>query len=218
MKKGLTEMVFILDRSGSMYGLEADTIGGFNSMIEKQKKEPGEAKVTTILFNQVCTVIHDRFALDEISPMDEKIYETGGSTALLDAVGSAIQKEVSVQRHLPEEARAEKVIFVIITDGYENSSVEYSYKDVKKMIEHEQKKYGWEFLFLGANIDAVSEGAKFGIRADRAVRYKSDSAGTQLNYQVVGEALSTMRSMDDTIELAADWMDAINKDVKARGL
>lgn len=217
MKKGLTDLVFVLDMSGSMYGLTDDTIGGFNSMIDKQKAEDGEAVVTTVLFNDSAKFIHDRFDINDIKPMDRNQYVAGGCTALLDAVGTAIQKEVAVQRNLPDSARAEKVIFVIITDGFENASCEYSYRDIKKMIEREQEEYGWEFIFLGANIDAVAEGARFGIRAERAVRYKSDRRGTALNYDVVGDTVREMRRCEDTMSIGAGWKKAIEDDVEERG-
>ena len=216
MKKNLTDMIFILDKSGSMSGLESDTIGGFNSMIEKQRKEDGEANVTTVLFDNRIDIIHDRFDIKDVKAMTDRDYFVGGSTALLDAIGSSIRKEINVQRHLPEESQAEKVIFVIITDGYENSSKAYSYRQIKKMIEHEQEKYGWEFIFMGANIDAVAEGGRLGISAQRSVTYCADEIGTGLNFCVVGETLSKMRegtiSKDD-----ASWKSAIEEDYKRRG-
>ncbi|MDD4200684.1 MAG: VWA domain-containing protein [Eubacteriales bacterium] len=217
MKKGLTEMVFILDRSGSMSGLESDTIGGFNSMIALQKKEEGEAIVSTVLFDNRYELIHDRFNIQSVGEMTDEEYYTRGSTALLDAMGSSIQKTINVQKHLPEDEKAEKVIFVIITDGYENSSCEFSYEDVRKMVEQQQEKYGWEFMFLGANIDAISEGRKFGIREERAVRYCSDEPGTQMNYEVVGEALCEMRSCSKMSEVGAEWKEEIEKDYASRG-
>lgn len=216
MKKNLTDMIFILDRSGSMCGLESDTIGGFNSMIAKQKKEDGEANVTTVLFDDKVEIIHDRFNLKQVKELTDEEYYVRGSTALLDAIGSSIQKEINVQRHLPEDERAEKVIFVIITDGYENSSMEYKKKDIKKMIEYEKDKYGWEFMFMGANIDAVSEAGELGISASRAVDYCADSIGTKLNYSVVGEAMVKMRKCS----IASDdssWKEEIEKDFKRRG-
>ena len=218
MKKNLTELVFILDRSGSMCGLESDTIGGFNSMLKKQKEAEGEAIVSTVLFDDKMRVIHDRFNINDVAPMTERDYYVGGCTALLDAIGRSINKIVNVQRHLPEEAKAEKVIFVIITDGYENASREYTYDKIKRMIDHEQEKYGWEFMFIGANIDAVSEGAKFGIREDRAVRYKSDAAGTALNFDVVAEAVSNIRySIGSGERMDGSWKNRIERDVKKRG-
>lgn len=215
MKKNLTELVFIIDRSGSMHGLEDDTIGGFNSMLEKQKEADGEAIVSTVLFNDKAEVIHNRFDIRDVEPLTNRDYRVGGCTALLDAVGRGIDKIVSVQRHLPEDSRAEKVIFVIITDGYENASREYTYNRIKKMIDLEQEKYGWEFIFLGANIDAVAEGARFGIREDRAVRYKSDAEGTALNYDVVATTVCEMRCAGHRID--GRWKDRIEDDVRRRG-
>ncbi|MBQ6401989.1 MAG: VWA domain-containing protein [Firmicutes bacterium] len=203
MKKGLTEMVFILDRSGSMSGMEADTIGGFNSMLEKQKKEEGDAILTTALFDNRYELIHDRFPIQSVQNMTEKEYYVRGSTALLDAMGSTIQKTINVQKHLPEKERAEKVIFVIITDGMENSSCEYTYGDVQRMVEV-QKEKGWEFMFLGANIDAISEARKFGIPESRAVRYHSDAKGTAMNYDCVSEAICCMRSPESS-EMGSQW-------------
>ncbi len=213
MRKGLTEMVFIIDRSGSMTGLESDTIGGFNSTISKQKKEEGEATITTILFDNRYEVLHDRFDISQVGEMTEKEYFTRGSTALLDAMGSAIQKTVNVQRHLPEEDRAEKVVFVVITDGYENSSCEYSYKDIKRMVEKEQKKYGWEFLFLGANIDAIAEGGKLGIRANRTVNYMHDDIGTAMAYDAMSAAVSECRLKK---YISDDWAEDVRRDYAKR--
>ena len=193
MKKGLTELVFILDRSGSMAGLESDTIGGFNGMLEKQKKEVGEANVTTVLFDDQIEIIHDRFPIEIVKPLTDEDYYVRGCTALLDAVGSTLKKMENIQKRLPEEMRAEKVIFVITTDGQENASREYSSNMVKKMIEQNQEK-GWQFLFLGANMDAVEEAEKIGIRKTHAVSYKNDSKGVQLNYEATGRVLSCMRS------------------------
>ena len=197
MKKGLTELVFILDRSGSMGGLESDTIGGFNGMIQKQKKEEGEANVTTVLFDDEIETIHDRFPIHIIKPLTDQDYYVRGCTALLDAVGSTVKKVENIQKHLPEEMRAEKIIFVITTDGEENASQEYSAKMVKKMIEKQQEK-GWQFLFLGANIDAVSEAEKIGIKKSHAATYKNDSKGVQLNYEVVGRVMAQMRVCEPT--------------------
>lgn len=211
MKKGLTEMVFILDRSGSMNGLEADTIGGFNGMLEKQKKEEGEAIITTVLFDDQYELIHDRFNINTVDRMTDREYYVRGCTALLDAMGSTIQKIINAQKHLPESERAEHVIFVTITDGYENASCEYSYADVKKMIKA-QKEKGWEFMFLGANIDAVAEAEKFGIEADRAVRYHSDAVGTMLNYECVSEAVTCMRQ--NAMQPGGGWKDRIEKHMK----
>ncbi len=190
----MTELVFILDRSGSMAGLEADTIGGFNSMIAKQKKESGEALVSTILFSNDSVVIHDRLPLSEVPPMTEKEYFTRGCTALLDAVGGAIHHIGNIHKYARREDVPEKTLFIITTDGCENASHRYSYETVHRMIERQKTKYGWEFLFLGANIDAAKEAARFGIAAERAVNYKCDEMGTGLNYDVISEAICTVRA------------------------
>ena len=195
MKKGLTELVFILDRSGSMSGLESDTIGGFNGMLMKQKKEEGEVNVTTVLFDDAIEVIHDRFPLDVVEPLTDEDYYVRGCTALLDAVGSTVKKVENIQKRLPEEMKAEKIIFVITTDGQENASHEYTHKMVKEMIEKYQED-GWEFIFMGANIDAVKEASNLGIRQKRAVTYRNDSKGVQLNYMVAGNIVSNLRCND----------------------
>ena len=206
--KHTTELVFILDRSGSMSGLETDTIGGFNSMIAKQKKEAGEALVSTVLFDNESVVIHDRLPLEDVPPMTEKEYFTLGYTALLDAVGGAIHK------YARREDVPEKTMFIITTDGYENASRRYDYETVRRMIQRQKEKYGWEFLFLGANIDAAKEAARFGIGADRAVNYKCDEAGTALNYEVISEAVCSVRAARP---LGADWKRRIDEDVQKRG-
>ena len=193
MKKGLTELVMILDRSGSMSGLESDTIGGFNAMIEKQKKEEGEACVSVVLFDDRCDVIYDRTPLDKIEPMTDRQYYVRGCTALLDAVGGAIHHIGNVHKYSREEDVPEKTIFVITTDGLENASRRYSYDKVRRMIERQKDKYNWEFIFLGANIDAAAEAARFGISASRSARYEHDGDGTALNYAVVSEAVSAVR-------------------------
>ena len=193
MKKNLTEMVFILDRSGSMQGLEKDTIGGFNSMIERQKKEEGEALVSTVLFSDKSRVIHDRVDIRKIEPMTDKQYFVGGCTALIDAIGDAIHHIGNVHKYAREEDRPEHTIFVITTDGMENASHLYTSDEVKAMVKKEQEKYGWEFLFLGANIDAVETAAHFGIDEDRAVTFHSDSQGQALNYAGVDRAVRAMR-------------------------
>ena len=213
MKKGMTEMVFVIDRSGSMTGLEDDTIGGFNSTIKKQKEEEGEATVTTVLFDDRYEVLHDRFDIDQIKAMTSREYYTRGSTALLDALGRSIHKTINVQKNLPEEERAENVVFVVITDGYENSSREFSYKDIKRLVKREQEKYGWEFLFLGANIDAVAEGGRMGFRSDRSVRYMHDDIGTGLAYRSVSNAVSNLRMCK---EINEDWCEDAAKDYAAR--
>ena len=217
MKKGLTEMVFILDRSGSMGGLEKDTIGGFNSLIEKQKKEEGEALVSTVLFDNYQEVLHDRIPLDKIGRMTEEEYYVRGCTALLDAIGGAINHIGNIHKYAREEDVPEKTIFVITTDGLENASSRYSYRDVKKMIKRQEEKYGWEFLFLGANIDVAKESGRLGIRADRAVRYVNDSEGVELNYAAVGCAVSALRSMKNTAAFDGSWKESIEKDFKKRG-
>lgn len=214
MQKGLTELVFILDKSGSMSGLEKDTIGGFNSMLTKQKSEAGQCRVTTVLFDNRYTLLHDRIDIRAVSPITEKEYFVGGSTALLDAIGRSIKKIADVQRSTAEEYRAEKVIFIIITDGEENSSREFSADAVKKLISAEKEQYGWEFLFLGANIDAVETAGRFGINADRAAEYVPDKRGTALNYAVMSEAVSEFRS---TGRLSTTHLDRIRKDRADRG-
>jgi hypothetical protein len=214
MKKGLTELIFILDRSGSMSGLGSDTIGGYNAMLEKQKKEPGEAVITTVLFDDKYELFHDRINIRGIEPITEKEYYVRGTTALLDAVGRTISKIVNVQKHTVEDERAENVMFVITTDGMENASREYSYEKIRRMIEHQKSKYGWEFIFLGANIDAVDTAERFGIGQDRAVNYNADSEGTLLNYEVISETVSNLRACR---EISEDWKDRIEEDFKKRG-
>ena len=214
MNKNLTEIVFILDRSGSMSGLESDTIGGFNAMIEKQKKAPGEALVSTILFDNVSEVIHDRVNIRDIKPMTDSEYCVRGCTALLDAIGGAIHHIGNVHKYAREEDVPVHTLFVITTDGMENASHMYSSDKVKQMIQRQQEKYGWEFLFLGANIDAAKEAARFGIGADRSVNYKCDEAGTALNYEVISEAVCSVRAARP---LSADWKRRIDEDVQKRG-
>ena len=193
MKKNLTEIVFILDRSGSMSGLEADTVGGFNAMIAKQKKEPGEALISTVLFDDESVVINDRVPVQNIAPMTERDYYVRGCTALLDAIGGAIHHIGNVHKYARTEDVPEHTLFVITTDGMENASRRYDSERVKQMIERQKARHGWEFLFLGANIDAVETAGRFGIGADRAVNYHADRAGTQLNYEVLSEAVSAVR-------------------------
>ena len=214
MKKNLTELVFILDRSGSMAGLEKDTIGGFNAMTQKQRKEPGEALVSTVLFDNETQVIHDRVPLDKVPALTQKEYYVRGCTALLDAVGGAIHHIGNVHKYAREEDRPEKILFVITTDGMENASRRYTYDKVKAMIEHQREKYGWEFLFLGANIDAAREAARFGIRADRAANYHADHIGTEVIYEAVSEAVCQVRSC--AAPLSADWKRKIDADYKGR--
>ena len=213
MKKDLTELVFILDRSGSMSGLEADTIGGFNSMIAKQKKEPGEAFVSTVLFDSYSEVIHDRLKLENVPALTEKEYQVCGCTALVDAIGGAIHHIANIHKYARPEDVPEHTMLIITTDGMENASRHYSIEKVRSMIETEKEKYGWEFLFLGANIDAVETARHFGISEDRAVNYHSDSEGTQLNYEVVSEAICAVRC---SAPLGADWKKRIDEDYKAR--
>ncbi len=193
MRKGLTEVVFILDRSGSMSGLEGDTIGGFNSMIEKQRKEEGEAYISTVLFDDQTEILYDRVPVAKVEPMNDSQYYVRGCTALLDAIGGAIHHIANVHKYAREEDRPEKTLFIITTDGMENSSHIYDYKKVKKMVEKEKDKYGWEFLFLGANIDSIKVAGRFGISADRAIDYVCDEEGTALNYQVLSETVSAVR-------------------------
>ena len=214
MKKNLTELVFILDRSGSMAGLEADTIGGFNAMTQKQRKEPGEALVSTVLFDNETQVIHDRVPLEKVPALTQKEYYVRGCTALLDAVGGAIHHIGNVHKYAREEDRPEKTLFVITTDGMENASRRYTYDKVKAMIEHQREKYGWEFLFLGANIDAAREAARFGIRADRAANYHADHIGTEVIYEAVSEAVCQVRSC--AAPLSADWKRKIDADYNGR--
>ena len=213
MKKNLTELVFILDKSGSMAGLEADTIGGFNGMIERQKKEPGEALVSTVLFSDASRVIHDRVNLQKVEPMTDRQYCVGGCTALIDAIGGAIHHIGNVHKYAREEDRPEHTIFVITTDGMENASRHYSADEDRAMVKHEQEKYGWEFLFLGANIDAVETAGRFGINEDRAVNFVNDAMGQALNYAEVSEAVRTVRAC---APLTRSWKNRIEKDYQAR--
>ena len=213
MKKQLTELVFILDRSGSMFGLEADTLGGFNSMIAKQRREEGEALVSTVLFNGTTTVLHDRVPLTRIEPMTERQYQVGGCTALLDAIGGAIHHIGNVHKYAREEDRPEHTLFVITNDGLENASHSYSADQVRRMIRRQRENYGWEFIFLGANIDAVETAAHIGIDRSRAVNYHSDSRGTRLNYEVLSEAISSVRSCKP---LEENWSRRIDEDYLGR--
>lgn len=213
MNKNLTELVFILDRSGSMSGLEADTIGGFNSLIEKQKREQGDAYVSTVLFSSDRRVIHDRAPLSDVRPMTREDYVPCGMTALLDAVGKAIRHIGNVHKYARPEDVPGHTLFVIITDGMENASVRYTADRVRAMIEHQKSKYGWEFMFLGANIDAVETARHFGIGSDRAVSYRSDKEGTRLNYDVISEAVSNMRCEET---LPPNWKARIEDDMRTR--
>lgn len=214
MKENLTEIVFILDRSGSMSGLEADTIGGFNAMIEKQKNQDGEAIVSTVLFDNTSEVLHDRVPIRKVEKMTENEYSVRGCTALLDAVGEAIHHIGIVHKYARDEDVPEHTLFVITTDGMENASRSYDSAKVKKMIERQKEKCGWEFLFLGANIDAVETAKNFGIDKDRAVNYHSDSEGTKLNFEVLSDAISTVRYC---MPLSAEWKSRIDDDYEKRG-
>ncbi len=222
MKKNLTEIVYILDRSGSMGGLEADTIGGFNAMIEKQKKTGEDAVVSTVLFDDVSEVIHDRVPIDKIGKMTEEQYYVRGCTALLDAVGGAIHHIGNVHKYAREEDRPEKTIFVITTDGLENASREYSHERVRKMVKRQQEKYGWEFIFIGANIDAYAEAKKYGIREGRAVNYVCDKVGTANVFEGVSKAVCAVM-MSENIGCVKEnlavsgWAESINKDYIKRG-
>ena len=209
MKKDLTELVFILDRSGPMAGLESDTIGGFNSMIERQKKAPGEALVSTVLFSGESVVIHDRADLKDIKPLTEKEYFVGGCTALIDAIGGAIHHIGNVHKYAREEDRPEHTVFVITTDGMENASHRYTAGQVKAMVERQKTEHGWEFLFLGANIDAVETAAHFGIAEDRAVNFHNDAKGQALNYEEVSEAMCDVRR---NAPLTRAWKRKIEED------
>lgn len=204
-----TEVVFILDRSGSMSGLESDTIGGYNSMLKKQTEEPGTAWITTVLFDDRVELLHDRIPLAEMLPITDKEYYVRGSTALLDAIGYSIQKVSLSQKLAPAKARASRILFVITTDGYENASREYSYDKIRNLILEKKQKDGWEFLFLGANIDAVAEAAKFGIERDRAVKFTNSSRGVNLNYAVVSDVVSNYRQGN---LITKDWKDSIETD------
>ena len=214
MKKNLTELLFILDRSGSMAGLEQDTIGGFNAMMEKQKREPGETLVSTVLFDQDTQVIHDRVPLEELGPLTEEEYYVRGSTALLDAVGGAIRHIGNVHKYAREEDVPEKTLFVNTTDGMENASRRYDYDRVKAMIRRQQERYGWEFLFLGANIDAAREAGRFGIRPECAADYHADSRGTRVIYESLSQAVCQVRTC--AAPLRADWKKEIDRDFKGR--
>jgi hypothetical protein len=209
MRKDLAELVFILDRSGSMQGLENDTIGGFNALLAKQKAESGEALVTTALFDDKLTLLHDRIDIRGVRPITDKEYFVRGSTALLDALGAVISKIINAHRYTDEALRPGKVIFFITTDGQENASHEYSLKQIRGMIERQRDEFQWEFVFLGANIDAVAEAEKYGIRRDRTAKYAADATGTQLNYSVMSEMASNIRA-DIKLE-ETDWQEKIQE-------
>ena len=215
MKKNLTELVMILDRSGSMGGLEKDTIGGYNSMLLRQRETEGEVLVSTVLFDNESEVLYDRVPLREMPQMTEKEYFVRGCTALLDAIGGAIHHMGNVHKYAREEDRPEKTIFVITTDGMENASRRYSLEKVRQMVERQKEKYGWEFLFLGANMDAIETAGRFGIAPDRAVNYNSDSAGTALNYEVLADTVCQMRVCQAPID--GSWKRRIEEDYDRRG-
>ncbi len=217
MKTNLTELVFILDRSGSMSGMESDTIGGFNSMLQKQQAEPGECRITTVLFDGQYEVLHDRIDIQAVSPITEREYFVRGNTALLDAIGRTINKIGGVQKNTAEEYRAEKVLFVITTDGMENASREFDYAGIKSMIERQKSQYNWEFIFLGANIDAVEVAGRFGVAPSRAQNFHNDSEGIALNYKVVSEAVASFRAAPACATLDDNWSAEIQKDFKRRG-
>lgn len=214
MNGNLTELVFILDRSGSMAGLESDTIGGFNAMLEKQRKEEGDAFLSAVLFSNESRVLYDRVDVRKVEPMTERQYFVGGCTALLDAIGDAVHHIGNVHKYAREEDRPAKTVFVIITDGMENASRRHTYDEVRRMIERQRERYGWEFLFLGANMDAISAARRFGIREDRAVRYECDSKGTQLNYAVLSETIGCVRGGRP---IEKNWKKRIEEDYAERG-
>ena len=213
VKNNITELVFILDKSGSMSGLESDTIGGFNSLIEKQRKQEGDCYVSTVLFNHESDVIHDRAALSEIAPLTEKEYAVGGSTALIDAIGGAIRHIGNIHKYARPEDVPEHTMFVITTDGFENASHRYTSDQVKKMVERQKEKYGWEFLFIGANIDSVETAKNYGIGADRAVNYHADETGTRILYETVADTVCSLRK---SRPVAAAWGERITRDFKNR--
>ncbi len=215
MKRNLTELVMILDRSGSMGGLESDTIGGYNSMLKKQRETEGEVLVSTVLFDGESEVLYDRIPLQDMPQMTEKEYYVRGCTALLDAIGGAIHHIGNVHKYARDEDRPEKTIFIITTDGLENASKRYSYEKVKQMVERQKEKYGWEFLFLGANIDAIKTAGRFGIAPDRAANYNSDHMGTALNYEVLADTVCEMRISAAPID--GNWKRRIEEDFDRRG-
>ena len=217
MKTNTTELVFILDRSGSMGGLEADTIGGFNSMLAKQQAEPGECRITTVLFDHRYEVLHDRIDIKAVKPITDREYFVRGQTALLDAVGLTINKIGGVQKNTAENHRAGKVLFIITTDGMENASREFSYDRIKAMIERQKSKHGWEFIFLGANIDAVDVAGRFGIARNRAQSFHNDSEGIALNYETLNETVMCFRAAPCGASLSDDWSAEIEEDFKRRG-
>ena len=209
----ITELVFILDRSGSMGGLESDTIGGFNSMLAKQKKEEGTAYVSTVLFDHETEVLHDRVPIDKVAPMTDRDYTVRGCTALLDAIGKSVHHIGNIHKYARPEDVPSHTLFVITTDGMENASRTYSGKDIKRLIEKQQKRYGWEFLFIGANIDAIATAKSFGIDENRAVNYHADRQGTGVVYEAVCKAVSGMRRGKS---LEPSWSASIQEDYENR--
>lgn len=219
MKKGLTEVVFILDRSGSMRGLESDTIGGFNSMLEKQKNEEGDVIISTVLFDNQSEVLYDRVPVEKVEPMNERCYYVRGCTALLDALGGAIHHIGNVHKHAKKNNRPEKTLFIITTDGMENASQRYTYDKVKQMVERQKKQYGWEFLFIGANIDAINVAGRFGIAPDRAVKYECDSKGTRSNFNAISKMVTGYRKSTSQAEVdfvLKECCEAISEDYNER--
>lgn len=214
MRNDLTELVFILDRSGSMLNLTDDTIGGFNSTLAKQRKETGEALVTTVLFDDRVELLHDRLDVRGVSPLTRDDYFVRGSTALLDAIGQTVTRIARNHSRTAEEYRPGKTVFVIITDGYENASREYSFARVKSLIEHEKSKYGWEFLFLGANIDAAQTAERMGIDADHAADFHADSRGVGVSFSAAGEAISQVRNT--CAPLGRSWKKTVDEDYCSR--
>jgi len=212
-KESITEIVFILDRSGSMQGLEEDTIGGFNSLLLRQKQEGGAARVTTVLFDDEIETLHDRIDVRAVSPITARDYHVRGCTALLDAIGSTIDRIAQVQKHTLAPCRADNVLFVITTDGYENASRRYSREQVRRMIERQKERYGWEFLFLGAGIDAIAQARSFGIDESRAVSSHADSKATRLNYDTLSDAVSSVRACR---ALDTEWKAPIERDYASR--
>ena len=217
MKNDPTELIFILDRSGSMRGMESDTIGGFNSMLAKQRNEEGGCRITTVLFDNQFEILHDRIDIKAVSAITEREYFVRGQTALLDAIGMTINKIGGVQKNTSENYRADKVLFVITTDGMENASREFDYEKIKKMIEKQKSEYGWEFIFLGANIDAAEVAGRFGVADNRAQNFHNDGRGIELNYQVLSETVSAFRSAPSGTMIKNDWSAKIRADYKKRG-
>ena len=217
MKKNSTELVFVLDRSGSMGGLENDTIGGFNSMLSKQQAEPGECRITTVLFDHAYEILHDRIEIKAVSPISEREYYVRGQTALLDAIGRSINKIRNAQKNTAEDYRADKVLFVITTDGMENASREFTYEMVKSLVEKQKEAHGWEFIFLGANIDAVQVASRFGIAGNRAQCFHNDEAGIRLNYEVLSGSVASFRAAPSDACFDDSWSDLIQEDFVNRG-